>query len=47
MGKSKADYQRLFTAIREGWDAIGQEAIDKLIKSMDTRINAVIRAKGW
>jgi DDE superfamily endonuclease len=47
MGKSEADYQRLYTAIHEGWDAIGQEAIDELIRSMDTRVNAVIRVKGW
>jgi transposase len=40
-------YERLFQAIREGWEAISQDAIDDLIKSMDTRANAVLCAKGW
>ena len=47
MGKSEEDYQRLFRAIYEGWDAIGEEAMANLIKSMDNRVNAVIAAKGW
>jgi transposase len=47
MGASEEAYQRLFHAIREGWEAIDQDAIDDLIKSMDTRVNAVLRAKGW
>jgi hypothetical protein len=47
MGASEEAYQRLFQAIREGWEAISQDAIDDLIKSMDTRVNAVLRAKGW
>ena len=47
MGKSEEAYQRLFQAIREGWEAIGQEVINDLIKSMDTRVNTVLAAKGW
>jgi transposase len=47
MGKSKQAYQRFFQAIREGWEAIGQEAINDLIKSMGTWVNAVIHAEGW
>jgi hypothetical protein len=47
MGKSEQAYQRLFQAIREAWDAIGQDTINDLIKSMDTRVNAVILAEGW
>ena len=47
MGKSEAAYQALFLAIREGWDAIAPIAIEKLVKSMDDRVNAVILAKGW
>ncbi len=47
MGKSEEDYQRLFSAIYEAWDAIGEEVIQNLIKSMDIRVNAVIAAKGW
>lgn len=46
MGKSEAAYQRLFQAIRESWEAIGQEAIVELVKSMDTRVNAVLLARG-
>jgi DDE superfamily endonuclease len=46
MGKSEEAYQRLFKAIREGWKAIGQEAINNLIKSMDIRINSVLNAQG-
>jgi DDE superfamily endonuclease len=46
MGKSEEAYQRLFQAIREGWEAIGQDAVNNLFKSMDTRVNAVLRAKG-
>lgn len=34
-------------AIREAWDAIPQEDIDNLIKSMDTRVEAVRQATGW
>jgi hypothetical protein len=42
MGKSEEAYQRLFSAIREGWDAIAQEAVEKLVKSMEDRVNAII-----
>jgi hypothetical protein len=47
MGKSEQDYQRLFTAIHDAWDSIDEEVVTDLIKSMDSRINAVIAAKGW
>lgn len=47
MGKSEDAYQQLFTVIREGWDAIAPEAIEKLAKSMDDRVNAIIHAEGW
>jgi hypothetical protein len=46
MSKSEEAYQHLFQAIREGWEAIGQEAIQNLIKSMKTRVNAVLLAEG-
>lgn len=45
-GKPEEAYQRLFQAIREGWDAIAQDTINDLIKSMDTRVNAALFAKG-
>ncbi len=47
MGESEEAYQQLFRAIREGWEAIAPEAIEKLIKSMDDRLNAVLYAEGW
>ena len=47
MGANEEAYQRLFEAIREGWEAISQEAIKELIKSMDTRVNCVLQADGW
>jgi DNA-binding FadR family transcriptional regulator len=47
MGASVEAYQRLFQAIREGWKAVSQDAIDDLIKSVDTRVNALLCAKGW
>jgi transposase len=47
MGRSGEAYQRLFQAIREGLDAIWQDMVDTLIKSMDTRVSALIHAKGW
>ena len=47
MGKSEEAYQQLFSAIREGWDAIAHEAIEKLVKGMDDRVNAVLAAGGW
>ena len=47
MGASEEAYQQLFRAIREGWEAIAPEAIEKLVKSMDDRVNAVLHAEGW
>ena len=47
MDESEEAYQRLFQVICEGWEAIAQDVINDLIKSMDTRVNSVIRAKGW
>ena len=47
MGKSEEAYQRLYNALNEGWDTMRQSLIDGLIKSMDSRVNAVIAAKGW
>ena len=47
MDKSEEDYQRLFRTIYKDWDVIGEEAVTNLIKSMDSRVNAVIAVKGW
>ena len=47
MGKTEEAYQALYDALNKGWDVMGQAMIDRLIKSMDSRVNAVIAAKGW
>lgn len=47
MGRTEQAYQQLFQVIRDGWDSIGQDVVDTLIRSMDSRVNAVIRANGW
>ena len=39
--------EKLLKALQEAWDDIGQELMDSLIRSMDMRINEVIKAKGW
>ena len=47
MSKSQAAYDELARVIVEAWEAIPQDYIDGLIKSMDNRVNAVLAAKGW
>ena len=47
MGSSNADYQYLYNCIQEVWDALDQEKIDHLIKTMDQRNEALRLAKGW
>lgn len=47
MGTSQAAYQRLYTALQEGWEDIPQKKIDHLIKTMDERVEAIRQAKGW
>jgi hypothetical protein len=47
MGKSEEAYQALYNALNEGWNQMKQSLIDGLIKSMDSKVNAVIAAKGW
>jgi DDE superfamily endonuclease len=46
-GKSEEDRAALGRAIVEAWDAIPQESIDGLIRSMGKRCKAVIKAEGW
>ena len=47
MGTTEAAYQRLYSALQEGWEAIPQTKIDHLIKTMDQRVESVRLAKGW
>ena len=39
--------EALFKTLQEVWNAIGRELMDKLIKSIDTRVNAVLETKRW
>ena len=47
MGKTKEAYQVLYDALNEGWHQMEQSLIDGLIKSIDSRVNAVIAVKSW
>jgi transposase len=47
LGESQAAYDELARVIVEAWEAMAQDRIDSLIKSMDNRVNAVLQAKGW
>jgi transposase len=47
MGATIEAYEELCRVIKEAWEAIPQADIDSLIKSMDTRVEAVRLAKGW
>jgi len=47
MGNGEEDFKALAKAIIEAWEAIPQEQIDDLIKSMPRRCAAVVKAKGW
>jgi hypothetical protein len=33
--------------IKGAWEELGQDYFDGLIRSMDSRVNAVLLAKGW
>jgi hypothetical protein len=33
--------------IEQAWEALGDDYFDQLIRSMDSRVNAVLEAKGW
>jgi hypothetical protein len=39
--------EALRKALQEAWDIIPKEYFDRLIESMPSRVNAVIKAKGW
>jgi hypothetical protein len=46
-GKSEEDRAALGRAIVEMWDAIPQESINGLIRSMEKQCKGVIKAEGW
>jgi transposase len=47
MGDSQEALDKLARVIVEAWEAIPQDAVDHLIRSMDYRVNAVLAAEGW
>jgi hypothetical protein len=47
MGTNQMAYQRLYSAMEEGWAAIPQAKIDHLIRSMNERVESVRLARGW
>jgi hypothetical protein len=38
---------RFSELIKKAWEALGQDYFERLIWSMDSRVNAVLLAKGW
>jgi transposase len=46
-GKGQIVKDAMLKAIQEGWEAIEAEFFEKLIKSMERRMRAVCKAKGW
>jgi hypothetical protein len=46
MGKSQAAYDQLGQAIVKAWEAMDQDYINNLIRSMPRRIEALRTAKG-
>jgi hypothetical protein len=47
MGNSQRDYDTLCDVIEQAWNALDQDKIDNLIRSMPRRINAVWNTGGW
>jgi transposase len=45
--KNEADIRTLKGWIKEAWEAVPQELIDRLIRSMPNRLAALRKAKGW
>ena len=37
----------MILAVSRAWSEIPEKRIEELVKSMETRINAVIEAEGW
>jgi transposase len=46
-GSDEEKKERMLELIREAWAKIDRDYLTELIKSMDTRVNAVLEAKGW
>jgi transposase len=46
-GQSEDIKARFMRAIERAWELLGDGYFDQLIRSMDSRVNAVLEAKGW
>ena len=46
-GSSEEVKQRFKELIEQAWEALGDDYFDRLIRSMDPRVNAVLEAEGW
>jgi hypothetical protein len=38
---------RIMELIEQAWEALGDDYFDRLIRSIDSRVNVVLEAKGW
>jgi hypothetical protein len=47
MGHSSDDLEALIAASKEAWLALPQELLDTLVMSVEKRLKAVRKAKGW
>ena len=47
MGQSIEDLERLIEACKEAWMALDQGLMRRLIDSMERRLKAVRKARGW
>jgi hypothetical protein len=47
MGQSIEDLERLIKAYKEVWMALNQGLMRRLIDSIERRLKAVRKAKGW
>jgi len=46
-GSSEEVKKRFMVLIEQAWETLGDDYFDQLAHPMDSRVNAVLRAKGW
>jgi hypothetical protein len=46
-GESQEVKDRFLAALQEGWEALPEELFENLVESMERRVEAVRKAKGW
>jgi hypothetical protein len=47
MGNSQRDYDALCDVVEPAWNALDQDKMDNLIRSMPRRVKAVWKTGGW